>query len=464
MKELPDITATGPVYKIFNFISQPIAVTKLNGEIVWTNSYFLRFFKHIKRPSDINEFIKLPPAIENKAVTLYSDKLKTNIFIQPVTNNDKHELITIIETNDDSKLEQNFLNLKLKGFAHDLNNILSNILNSIDVLKSKISKDDQNRELIENISNNSNRAIEIVSSLLNIEDDPIVQKRRIGVNSLLKDLARAFKLTLPEDIEFKLDLEKNLNDIYGNYTNLYSALLNLCVNAKESINNSGVITVSSANEIIDKKIETNNGVIRAGQYVVISVKDNGSGIPENLIDKIFDRGFTTKIKNYSGGIGLDNVKNIIEEHNGLITVSSETGKGTEFTVYFPAVEKKQSGENHSGKTILITEDEKALASLLYDLFESYHYNVISASSCEETLDKLKHNKIDLLLIDKELPDINGVECIKKMKEKGFNFAVVLSTGSIDESDKKQWSMFANGYLQKPYNFEKALSIVRELIG
>ncbi len=465
MKELPDITTVNPLYKIFNFIAQPIAVTKLNGEIEWTNSYFLRFFKNIKRPSNIKEIIKLPEIIEDKAFTLYSDKLKAHLLIQPVANNNSRELIIILETKDDSKLEQNFLSQKLKGFAHDLNNILSNILNSIDVIKSKISTDDKNYELIENISNNSNRAIEIISSLLNIENDPIVQKRRISVNNLLKDLARAFKITLPDSIELKLILSDNLEDIYGNYTNLYSALLNLCVNAKESITDSGNITISSFNEILENNINTDFGMIRAGRYVVISVKDSGTGIPENIKNKIFDRGFSTKIKSYSGGIGLDNVKKIIEEHNGSISVTSEPGKGTEIAIYLPAAEKKQFEENNSGKTILITEDEEALAGLLSDLFESYNYNVIVASTCKETLEKLnEHNKIDLLLIDKELPDLNGIECIKKVKEKGFNFPVVLATGSIDEADKKFGDTFASGYLQKPYNFERALSVIRELIG
>ncbi len=465
MKELPDITTIEPLYKIFNFITQPIAVTTLNGEIEWTNSFFLRFFKNIKRPSNINEIIELPETVENNAFTLYSDKLKANILIQPVTNNNSRELIIILETTDDSKLEQNFLSQKLKGFAHDLNNILSNILNSIDVIKSKIPADDKNYELIENISNNSNRAIEIISSLLNIENDPIIQKRRISVSNLLKELVRAFNVTLPDEIKLKLNLEENLEDIYGNYTNLYSAFLNLCVNAKESISGAGNIVLSSFNKILDDKINTNFGTIPAGRYVVISVKDNGSGIPKDLINRIFERGFSTKTKSYSGGIGLDNVKKIIGEHNGYITVASETGKGTEIDIYLPAAEKKQFEENNSGKTILITEDEEALAGLLSDLFESYNYNVIVASSCEETLEKLnENNKIDLLLIDKELPDRNGIECIKKIKESGYDFPVVLATGSIDEADKKFGVSFANGYLQKPYNFERALSVVRELIG
>jgi len=465
LKEEPDISVIEPLYKFFNFISQPVAVAAQNGNIEWANSQFLRFFKNQKRPANLNEITEFPSSGITNPFSFFSEKLNSNVFVQPVSNKDSYDFIVILDTKDSSRLEKDFLNQKLRGFAHDLNNILSNILNSIDVIKSRISREDENYELFENISNNSNRAIEIISSLLNLDNDPIVQKRRISIKTLLKDLHRAFAVTLPEKIELELKLENNLKDVYGNYTNLYSSLLNLCVNAKESIEDNGKIVLAARNENIDTEINAVNGIVRKGNYVVINVEDNGAGIPEEELNKIFEIGFSTKIKNYEGGIGLSNVLEIVKGHNGFITVESKPGRGTKFSIYLPAAKDNDIESGRKNKTLLITEDEEALAGLLSDLFGSYNYNVITASSGKETLQKLEEGlHIDLLLIDKELPDMSGIDCIKEIRNKNLSFPVVLATGSIDDEDKAFGEKFANGYLQKPYNFEKALTVVKDLIG
>ncbi len=465
MKEEPDISTIEPLYKIFNFITQPIAVASANGNIEWINSYFLRFFKTGSKPSNINELIELPESLDSSGLLIFSDKINSNVFIQPVQNKNSIEYIILLDSKDSKQLEKDFLNQKLKGFAHDLNNILSNILNGIDVLKSRISTADENYELIENLTNNSNKAIEIVSSLLNLDNNPIVQKRRVSIKTLLRDLHRAFKISLPENINLNFILADDLKNVYGNYTNLYSSILNLCVNAKESIKGTGEITIRAVSKTVEKELTAVNGTMPEGDYVLIEVQDTGEGLKEDQLTKIFERGFTTKTKEYQGGIGLDNVKNIITEHNGFITVESQPGEGTKFSIYLPIVKDYELKNSNSDKTIMITEDEEALAGLLSDLFESYDYKVITAKNGKETLRKLAEGvQIDLLLIDKELPDINGIDCIKAIRDKNLTFPIILATGSIDEEDKIFGEKFANSYLQKPYNFDKALTVVRELIG
>jgi CheY-like chemotaxis protein/two-component sensor histidine kinase len=336
-----------------------------------------------------------------------------------------------------------------KHLAHDLNNIFTRILNSIDLLKRKVSASSDLLPLLNNIEAGTYLASEMIAD--NFGDKSRKKnQRRINLNSIISDVVRSFSFQQKGRIDFILSLDPNLKIVSGNYSDYYRVVLNLITNAVESIEKTGIISLSTANIDDETKVE-------------FIITDNGSGIDEETIPFIFDEDFSTKDKKTISGIGLSIVKKIVEENSGTVTVSSEFGKGTEFKIILKAAPIADIHPAQNGKTILVAEDEEILRELLAELLQSYNYTVLTSSNGREVLDILKIRIPDLLIIDRRMPEMDGIECIKEISALNYNIPVILATGSQTD-DYKIDSININRAINKPYNFEELLALVRELIG
>ena len=179
---------------------------------------------------------------------------------------------------------------------------------------------------------------------------------------------------------------------------------------------------------------------------------------------IFDDQFSTKSKKKNSGIGLTIVKKIIDANNGVIKVSSEKNKGTEFMVIFPAVDFVKQSEHRDNISILVAEDEEIQRELLTELLQSYEYNVMSVANGEELLENIKSFSPDLLIIDRKMPGMDGITCIEKIKEMKFEVPIILASGSgSDEEDPRDFSEYVDRIINKPYNFEEMLGTIRVLL-
>ena len=340
---------------------------------------------------------------------------------------------------------------KLKEFkklTHDVQNILSTIVNNARLLKQKIESTSPAAKHADVIENNSQRASEIIHEFLSHKK---TQKRKINTSTLFDDIASSFVNTVPFDIEFNFIQDETSCSVFGNYTDLYRAILNLLVNAKEAITGTGAIT-------FERKKSTNNKIL-------FSIKDSGCGIPEKIINKIFEARFSTKDKGRESGMGLSIVKEITEDHGGQIEVKSKVGEGTEFIVSLPVfVEDKIEGNN---KKILIADDDNSLRESLADLFESYGFTTVQAKDGNEVTDLItKKNEFDLLIIDKKMPKKDGIKCITEIRNKDKNFPIVLVTGvnlDVSELEELETNDGADKIVLKPYDFTYLKEIVEKLI-
>jgi len=357
--------------------------------------------------------------------------------------------------------ELNNLNSKLTG--HDFKNIMGNILVGLDALKSKLSFKQDIFILIENIEKSVLRALEILKS--SDSKDQTKKKILTEPGSLLDELINFISVSLSNDIVFTKEIHENLKYIFCEPTEIFRALLNILTNAVEAMSNTGELYFSA--KIIDASetdviMQTNNI-----EYLEIIIKDTGKGIPENLIDKIFDLEFSTKSKNKNSGLGLFITKKIIQEHNGFIKVESTSEVGTRFKVYLPAFEKITTPEKKiNRKNIVIIDDEAILLELLAELLEGHNFIVYKFTKGKEGFDFIlkNHLTLNLLLIDKKLPDSDGLEIIKTLRSKGIKVPVILATGST--SDNLEQIMIENKLekiLLKPYRFEHVLELISELI-
>jgi len=338
----------------------------------------------------------------------------------------------------------------VKHLAHDLNNIFTRILNSIDLLKRKVANIDSILPILNNIESGTYLASEMIDDTFGNTSNKITQ-RKINLNSIITDLVRSYTLQQKDKIDFQLSLEKNLKQVNGKYSDFYRVILNLVTNSIEAIDGKGFIRIKTCNLENEDKIQ-------------IIINDNGSGIEKQSLSQVFDEDFSTKNKNKISGVGLSIVKEIVEDHGGTISVSSEVGKGSEFIITLNSAPILHDKPAQSGKTILLAEDEDILRELLTELLQSYDYSILTASNGIEVLEILKVRTPDLLIIDKKMPEMDGLTCLHEINKAGYVLPIVLASGSPSEFDETLPNNFISKIINKPYNFEELHSLVKELIG
>lgn len=344
------------------------------------------------------------------------------------------------------------LSSKIQQTAHDLNNIITSSQNSVVAIKNSAKPNAEIQKYLTNIETNCIRATEMLEEFLASEGIGKRTKRRINLNDLINDVVRTLKGTLSEKVSLDIKVRKNLLKIEGFYSDLYRAILNLSINAFEAIEDKGKITLSAKN----KNSKLSGGVVE------VLIKDTGCGIDKNTLKSIFKNGFSTKNKNVTSGLGLSIVKEIIEIHKGTIEVKSNVGKGTEFAILLPAIEtiKKPKKKNRI-KNILVAEDEPPILESLTYLLESYNYKTIGASSGKIAIEKFMENKdIDLILIDKLMPDIDGIDVVAKIREHNKSIPIILTTGIQNADQLKLEDIGVNIVVKKPYDFDQMIELIR----
>jgi signal transduction histidine kinase len=352
------------------------------------------------------------------------------------------------------------------GMAHDFSNLLSSIFGSLNLLKKRVPESENILRLIDNIENCSVRARDLTKGLLSFGKPTPKRKEIIKPNILLNEISKVITQTFPKKILFEKKVDENLKDVLGNGTEIYQVLLNLCVNAKEAIEGQGTIKLTASNITIDENNLFKYPLLNKGKFVHFSVNDNGSGIEEENLQKIFDPYFSTKIKETGSGLGLYVTYGIIKAHNGHIEVSSTIDAGTTFDVYLPvfepaAVEKLPPVD----KIILLVDDEMMLRDLLAEMLESNGYNVIKVGSGMEALKVLTEEiKVDLVIIDFNMPELNGLDTAKKIRELKLRMPIILSSGSLGLDEKLSYKEAGiTSTITKPYEFDTMFSTIQKLI-
>ena len=351
------------------------------------------------------------------------------------------------------------------GMAHDFNNLLSSIFGSIHLLRSRVSDSENVSRLIDNIENCSIRARDLTKGLLSFGRPTAKRKEIVMPNFLLSEIAKVVSQTFPSNITLEEKVDTGLHNIIGNGTEIYQILLNLCVNAKESIEGNGKIVLSGSNLLVDDSNTINYPLLDRGRFVKFSVSDTGTGIDEENLSQIFDPYFSTKQKDTGSGLGLYVSYGIIKAHKGHIDVTSRKGIGTTFDVYLPVFEPQKSIKpRESDKIIMLADDEEMLSDLLAEMLESSGYYIIKVRSGEEVITVLTEElKVDLLIIDYNMPVMNGLECISKIRSLNFKLPVILSTGSISFEDEDLIRYKVSKKIMKPYEFDTMLSTIKQLI-
>jgi PAS domain S-box-containing protein len=362
------------------------------------------------------------------------------------------------------------------GVAHDLNNILSGIVSYPELLLMDISQDSPLRKPILTIQKAGERAAAIVQDLLTLARRGVVTTKVLNLNAIISEYLKSpefenLRLNHP-NVRIKTDFETDLLNILGSPIHLSKTLMNLVINAAEAIPRLGEIIISTRNRYVDKSL-SGFDKIKEGDYVILSVRDTGIGIPPEDLERIFEPFYTKKVMGKSGtGLGMAVVWGTVKDHKGYIDVKSVGGKGTEFTLYFPVVRQELTRDAPppsledimaNGESVLIVDDVEDQRKIASEMLTKLGYSVISVSSGEEAVDYMKHHSADLLVLDMIMdPGIDGLDTFKKILEIHPNQKAIIASGySETERVKEAQRLGATSYVKKPYLLDKIGQVVRD---
>jgi PAS domain S-box-containing protein len=345
------------------------------------------------------------------------------------------------------------------GIAHDFNNILGIILGNTELAMDDIQDWNPAWYNLEEIKSASLRAKSVVRQLLSFARKTILEKKPTNIISIVKESLKLLRSSIPTSIEIRQNIPQKIHTIQADPTQINQILINLCTNAYHAMPDGGTLEVSLKHLTFDENTQDQHPGSIPGPYVNLTISDTGHGISDEEIDRIFDPYFTTKEIGKGTGMGLAVVHGIIKEHNGLITVKSELGRGTTFNIFFPAVEKEAVAETITdeklpagNESILFIDDEKPLAQLGYKRLERLGYKVEATTSPLDALELFRSqpDKFDLVVTDMTMPQMTGEKLIKEILNIRSDIPIILCTGFSEKLDeKKAAAIDAAAYIEKP---------------
>jgi PAS domain S-box-containing protein len=354
------------------------------------------------------------------------------------------------------------------GVAHDFNNLLVVIRGYTDLLLGRV-EDEAALEQLREVSKAAQRAVGLVDQLLAFARRAPSLRELVDLNELIHGIEPMLRRLIDEDIALFLETEATLDDVRADRGQLEQVLVNLVINARDAMPLGGELRIqTSAAEIVGADAAELG--VTPGRWVVLKVSDNGSGMTDETKARIFEPFFTTKGHGRGTGLGLSTVYGIVEQGGGKVTVASEVGRGTTFSIYLPTVraldEIVEADTGTAAPLILVVEDEPAVRRLVRSVLEADGYRVREAANGREALAHIDGNseRIDLILTDVVMPEINGPELVARLNALGHTTRVLFMSGYADgKLLTRGLSDRTVKVLRKPFTSEQLTTRVAELV-
>jgi two-component system cell cycle sensor histidine kinase/response regulator CckA len=372
------------------------------------------------------------------------------------------------------------------GIAHDFNNVLSAIMMANDFLLNAHKPTDPSFQDIMQIKQNATRAATLVRQLLAFSRRQTLRPQVLDLGDALSDLTMLLRRLIGEKVKLDLVHGRDLWPVKVDVSQFEQVIVNLAVNARDAMPDGGKLSVRTANVSAAESAQLAYKGMPAAEYVRIDVADTGTGIPADIVDKIFEPFFSTKEVGKGTGLGLSTVYGIVKQTGGFIYVDSEAGRGTSFHIFLPrhhAVQEAQpdaAAANGAAKeaaaapkpradltgqgTILLVEDEEGLRSLNARGLRSRGYSVIEASNGVEALEALeeKNGAVDLVVSDVVMPEMDGPTLLKTMRGRNPDLKIIFVSGYAEDAFEKSLpenQQFA--FLPKPFTLSQLVAAVKE---
>jgi two-component system cell cycle sensor histidine kinase/response regulator CckA len=372
------------------------------------------------------------------------------------------------------------------GIAHDFNNVLSAIMMANDFLLNAHKPTDPSFQDIMQIKQNATRAATLVRQLLAFSRRQTLRPQVLALGDALSDLTMLLRRLIGEKVKLDLVHGRDLWPVKVDVSQFEQVIVNLAVNARDAMPDGGKLTVRTANMTTEEAAQLAYKGMPPAEYVRIDIIDTGTGIPADIVDKIFEPFFSTKEVGKGTGLGLSTVYGIVKQTGGFIYVDSEAGKGTSFHIFLPrhhpeqevqpdaaaahgaakepAAEAKPRADLTGQGTILLVEDEEGLRSLNARGLRSRGYSVIEASNGIEALEALEERDgaIDLVVSDVVMPEMDGPTLLREMRTRNPNLKIIFVSGYAEEAfDKSLPENEQFAFLPKPFALSALVAKVKE---
>jgi PAS domain S-box-containing protein len=363
------------------------------------------------------------------------------------------------------------------GIAHDFNNLLTVIVGNAEFLSEQLKPRQDLKQLADDIGRAGDRGSELTQRLLAFSRRQILRPVEIDCNNLLDSMHKLLRRTMREDIAIKTDFAPDLASAFADPAQLESGVLNLALNAQDAMPSGGRLTISTANASLDDHYQSLHPEVLPGEYVLVAITDDGEGMSNDVIERVFEPFYTTKEVGKGSGLGLSMVYGFVKQSNGHVSIYSEPGLGTTVRIYLPQqtaklpklatrIPSEEATLPHGTETVLVVEDDPFVRSYAVMRLESLGYSVVAAVDGNEALQKLRTDvQIDVLFTDIVMPGgVNGWELADLAQQLRPGLPVLLTSGYALETLVRHGRLRAGSVvLTKPYRKADLALRLREAI-
>jgi PAS domain S-box-containing protein len=392
----------------------------------------------------------------------------------PATQEVTGALVTLLDITERKRFEDKLrqtqklesLGVLAGGIAHDFNNLLVTILGNASFAKSIAGSDPQLGPLLEQIEIGARRAAELTRQMLDYSGEGKLKVERLDLAAAVREMAKLLAALIPKQVELHYQFQEGLPTVEVDATQIRQVLMNLITNAAESMGDRpGRVVIALEQRFLhDEELEAfAHHQLKAGNFLVLSVKDTGCGMTEETRAKVFDPFFTTKFQ--GRGLGMAAVLGIVRGHQGAIRIDSQEGVGTEVRLLLPARETASVAAASGARgTVLVVDDDQGVLAIARRVLSAHGYRVLTAANGTEGVACFEQNRADIrvVLMDMTMPQMNGLDALRRIRQHDSQVPVLLSSG-YGPSAAGHSSQFS-GVLMKPYSFSELLSAVERSVG
>ena len=453
---------------------------------------FLDFVLPEDRQSVLDAYLEV--AGNNRNITLDAIKIKrldhkiltVMITIVPVEWHGKKALLHFVrDITEKQRLEAELLQAQKMeavgtlagGIAHDINNVLQIISGYIQILETRRVSEPDSQRYLENIKKATERAANITRQLLLYSRKVECRPVPMDVNEHIVSVCRLLERTIPRMISINLHLQGDLQCVNADPVQFEQVIMNLAVNARDAMPEGGQLDIETRNVLVDQEMSREHAGLESGSFVLLTVSDNGTGMDEETLSRIFDPFFSTKEEGKGTGLGLAIVYGIVRKHKGFIYCSSTPGQGTCFSIFLPACSGKEEiaevssdaaveDITGSAETILVVDDEEGILEIEQEMLSLHNYQVLTASSGEEALEVFTEHQaeIGLVILDINMPGMGGYQCLVELKRMNPDLKVIIATGYAGDSQvSRVFDAGVADIVQKPFKMNDLLPKIRKII-
>ncbi len=361
------------------------------------------------------------------------------------------------------------------GIAHDFNNILSAIIGYTQIAGLKVKKDSETTNCLNKVLKASQRAKDLINQILSFSREQEHEKQPVKISIIINEALKLLRPSLPSTIKIHSELERNRDTVEADSSQIHQILMNLCTNAHHAMKDKGgTLSINLSAVELDSAQASVFSELEPGPYLKLTVSDTGTGIDEEILDKIFDPYFSTKEKGEGTGLGLAVVHGIVKSHGGSISVESKSNQGTSIHIYFPQIveETGTKGDEPNdtypvgNECILFIDDEAYLTDISKQMLEHIGYKTIARTSSVEALElfKTRFNEIDCVITDLTMPNMTGDKLAKELIKIRPDIPIILCSGYSERiTPEKASNIGIKDFLKKPLSMRDLSITLRRVL-